>query len=76
MDKPKEDYRIESDPLGEVHVPAEALYGTQTKRALDNFQISSLRIHPSFVTAYAEIKKAAAEVNVRVGGLDGKIGQA
>jgi fumarate hydratase class II/aspartate ammonia-lyase len=76
MDKPRDDFRIESDPLGEVRVPAEALYGAQTKRALDNFQISSLRIHPSLLTAYAEIKKAAAEVNVRIGGLDHELGQA
>ena len=61
--------RVERDPLGEVSVPAEALYGVQTKRALDNFQISRLRIHPGLIIAFAEIKKAAAEANRQTGKL-------
>jgi aspartate ammonia-lyase len=51
-------------------VPADALYGIQTARALDTFQISSLRIHPALITAYGEIKKAAALANAELGGLD------
>ncbi|HEY0458445.1 MAG TPA: aspartate ammonia-lyase [Pyrinomonadaceae bacterium] len=68
--------RIERDPLGEKGVPADALYGIQTFRALENFQISALRIHPEFIRAYAEIKKAAAEANIETGKLESKIGKA
>lgn len=69
-------YRIERDPLGEKQIPADALYGVQTLRALENFQISRLRIHPEFITAYAEIKKAAAEANMQTGKLEKGIGKA
>jgi aspartate ammonia-lyase len=62
--------RIERDPLGEREVPADVLYGVQTLRARENFQISRHRIHPAFLTAYAEIKIAAAETNLRLGQLD------
>jgi aspartate ammonia-lyase len=72
--KPK--YRIEKDPLGEFQVPAGALFGVQTYRAINNFQISSSRIHPQFFTAYAEIKKAAALANMRTGKLEPKLGKA
>ena len=68
--------RLERDPLGEKRVPADALYGVQTARALENFRISRQRVHPLFITAYAEIKKAAAEANVRTSGLDPTIGDA
>jgi hypothetical protein len=43
MNRAEEQFRIERDPLGEARVPADALYGIQTKRALDNFRISRLR---------------------------------
>ena len=56
-------YRTERDPLGETAVPAEALYGGQTQRALENFQISNLKIHSELIVALAEIKKAAAAAN-------------
>jgi hypothetical protein len=46
--------RLETDSLGEVSGPAVALYGVQTQRALDNFRVSNLRIHPALVTAYAD----------------------
>src|SRR5215212_4607426 len=72
----KKSFRTERDPLGEVKVPAEALYGVQTLRALENFRISTLRIHPTFITAYAEIKKAAAEANMQTGKLEPKLGKA
>jgi aspartate ammonia-lyase len=49
--------------LGDVAVPAEALYGGQTQRALENFQISELKIHAELIVALAEIKKAAAAAN-------------
>jgi aspartate ammonia-lyase len=68
--------RTERDPLGEVQVPGAALYGVQTKRALDNFQISRLRIHPALITALAEIKKAAAQANREVGKLEPELSEA
>jgi len=69
-------FRIEKDPLGEKEIPVEALYGVQTLRALENFRISRLRIHPGFYIAYAEIKKAAAESNMELGKLTAKNGKA
>lgn len=68
--------RTEHDPLGEVRVPADALYGGQTERALANFQISRLRIHPSLIHAIVEIKKAAAEANQQLGKLPTEKSQA
>jgi fumarate hydratase class II len=53
--------------MGEVSVPADALYGAQTARALQNFPISGLRAHPAFVTATVQVKLAAARVNGRLG---------
>ena len=63
-------FRIERDPLGEKRVPHEALYGVQTVRALENFRISGLRIHPEFYRAYFQIKIAAAEANLETGKLE------
>src|SRR5919108_5747811 len=62
--------RIEHDSLGDVHVPADALYGAQTQRATQNFQISGLKPRPAFVWSMATIKRAAAEVNRDLGLLD------
>lgn len=76
MSKPDLAYRTERDPIGEVRVPAQVLYGVQTLRALDNFRISSLRVHPALITAYAEIKKAAAQTNVQTGALEPELGRA
>jgi aspartate ammonia-lyase len=67
--------RRELDPLGEKEVPAEAYYGIQTQRALENFPVSGLREHPDFIKAYVMIKKAAALTNMEVGFLDPKIGE-
>lgn len=75
MKQATQQFRIERDPMGEVKVPADALYGVQTQRALENFQISQLRINSSLIVAFAEIKKAAAWANVQVGKLDPKIGE-
>lgn len=65
-------FRVEQDALGTVAVPAAALYGGQTSRALGNFQISSLRIHPALLIGLAEIKLAAATANMTAGGLTKK----
>jgi fumarate hydratase, class II len=59
--------RVEKDSLGEMTVPADALYGAQTQRAVENFPISSLRFPRSFIAALGLIKKVAAETNVELG---------
>src|SRR5688572_33069475 len=64
--------RIEHDSLGDVHVPADALYGAQTQRAIENFQISGLKPRLAFIWSMAMIKSAAAEVNRDLGLLDGE----
>ena len=69
-------YRIERDSLGEVRVPADALYAAQTQRAVENFPISGLRPYPAFVWSMAVIKRAAAEVNRDLGLLDKKLADA
>ena len=61
------DYRIEHDTMGEMRVPADALYGAQTQRAVENFPISKLRFPRAFVRALGLIKSAAARVNGRLG---------
>ena len=61
--------RIETDLLGEKKIPAEALYGVQTMRAVENFQISGdlLSRHPNFIKGFAIVKLAAARANTDVG---------
>jgi aspartate ammonia-lyase len=63
--------RVERDLLGEKHVPAEAYYGVQTLRALENFQISNvgMNFYPEFVDAFAIVKLAAARANTKVGAM-------
>ena len=57
--------RIEHDLLGEKAIPAQALYGVQTARALENFQISNLKLsdYPELVDGYVYTKMAAARAN-------------
>lgn len=62
--------RIENDSLGEVAVPADAYYGAQTQRAVENFPISGLKPFPVFIQALGYIKLCAAEVHVALGLLD------
>jgi fumarate hydratase, class II len=62
-----EDVRIERDTMGEVAVPASALWGAQTQRAVDNFPISGVRVDPAVIRALAAVKAAAARVNARLG---------
>lgn len=68
--------RTERDSLGEMQIPANALYGAQTARAILNFPISGLRPHPLFVWATVAIKKAAATVNKELGELPPDIADA
>ena len=63
-------HRVERDSMGEVEVPREALFGAQTRRALDNFPISDLRKPRRFVQALGAIKLEAANVNHELGLLD------
>src|SRR5262244_1370851 len=57
--------RIEHDLLGDLPVPADAYYGVQTARALENFHISGveLRLYPNLIKAFAMVKMAAARAN-------------
>jgi fumarate hydratase class II len=67
-------YRIEKDSMGELQVPAGALYAAQTQRAVDNFPVSGIPLPQAFIQAVATIKKIAAQVNMDLGVLDSKIG--
>jgi fumarate hydratase, class II len=71
-----EQFRIEHDTMGEVRVPASALWGAQTQRAVENFPISGLPVDPDVVHALARIKASAARVNARLGVLDDKTANA
>lgn len=68
-------YRIEKDSMGELQVPADALYAAQTQRAVENFPVSGLPMPKAFIQAVATIKKVAAQVNMDLGVLDGRIGR-
>jgi aspartate ammonia-lyase len=68
--------RIEKDPLGQLPVPADALYGVQTLRAVQNFPISGLKPLPAFVDAVVRIKRAAAITHKETGRLDAKLADA
>ena len=68
--------RVERDPLGELRVPAEAYYGVQTQRAVENFPISGLTAPPPLVTATVLVKQACARANAALGRLDPAIAQA
>ena len=70
------DCRIEKDSMGEVRVPASALYGAQTQRAIDNFSIGRRPMPPAFIKAVALIKASAAEVNRDLGLLEKKAADA
>ena len=71
-------YRVESDLLGELQVPADAYYGVQTQRALNNFKISNTRMcdYPEYVVSIAYVKMAAAAANAELGVLDKNIADA
>ena len=60
-------YREEQDSMGTVRVPADAYYGAQTQRAIDNFPVSGLTLPLCFIRAVAMIKKYAAQVNCELG---------
>ncbi len=71
-----DDFRIEHDTMGEVRVPATALYAAQTQRAVENFPISGRPIDPDLIAALGRIKGAAAKANAQLGVLDPAIAEA
>ena len=71
-----QDTRIEHDSLGEKAVPAAALYGVQTQRAVENYPISGMHAHPAMIEATVLVKKAAALSNSETGRLDQHIADA
>jgi fumarate hydratase class II len=64
------EFRTEKDSLGEVRVPAQALYGAQTQRAVDNFHISGITLPGGFISSLGLIKAAAARANADLGLLE------
>jgi len=71
-----DEWRIEHDSMGEVRVPADALWRAQTQRAVENFPLSGLRIDAALVWALAAIKGAAATVNGELGVIDADVATA
>ena len=67
MNKSKNKFRIESDSMGEVKIPKDALYGPQTQRAIENFKISDLVMPKDFIISLLNIKIAAAKANFKLG---------
>jgi len=70
------EFRIERDSLGEMRVPANAYYGAQTARAVENFPISGLVFPRRFIYALGLIKRACAQANMELGDLEPRIGNA
>ena len=68
--------RVERDTLGEVRVPADALWGAQTQRAVENFPISGLHAFPAFIRATVRVKKASAMANAQAGRLPAELCEA
>ena len=68
--------RVERDSMGELEVPADALYGANTRRAELNFPISDLRFNRSFIRAIGQVKQSAAVVNLDLGQLDPELSRA
>ncbi len=71
-----EKFRREQDSIGEKEIPIDAYYGVQSMRAFENFKISGKKVHPEFVKAIIEVKKAAAITNGEAGAIDQKIATA
>ena len=68
-------FRVESDLLGELKVPADALYGVQTQRGINNYHISrkTMSMYPDFIIAIAYVKLAAVETNHTLGVINDEI---
>src|SRR2546421_12069633 len=72
LKEPRMATRIEKDTFGPIEVPADRLWGAQTQRSLMNFKISSEKMPPALIKALAQVKRAAAKVNLDLGVLDPK----
>jgi fumarate hydratase class II len=70
------DYRIERDTLGEMKVPADALWGASTQRAVENFPVSGIGFPRRFIRALGAIKMTAAQVNIKLDVVDERRGKA
>jgi fumarate hydratase class II len=70
------DYRTEKDSMGELQVPAYALYAAQTQRAVENFPVSGIPLPAEFIRAVALVKQGAAKVNIGLGLLPPDMGEA
>src|SRR3984885_14847613 len=68
--------RIERDSMGELQVPADALWGAQTQRAIENFPISGIKLPPAFIAALGLVKQAACRANAALGLLPPDLAQA
>ena len=73
MTETAEPFRIERDTMGEVRVPADALWRAQTQRAVENFPVSGRGLEPAHIRALARIKAAAAAVNAEFGVIDDEV---
>ena len=69
-------YRVERDSLGEVRIPANALWGAQTQRAIENFKISGIRFNRRFIAALGHVKRACARANQTLGLLESEVAEA
>jgi fumarate hydratase class II len=69
-------YRIERDSMGEMQVPADAYWGAQTQRAVENFPVSGIRFPDGFIRVLGMVKQAAAKANMELKLLDAKRGDA
>ena len=74
----EKNFRVEADLLGELKVPADALYGVQTQRGINNYHISrkTMRDYPDFIIANALVKMAAAQTNHSLGVISDEIASA
>jgi fumarate hydratase class II len=72
----RQEYRVESDSMGQVQVPASAYYGAQTQRAVQNFPISGLRFPREFIRSLGLVKGAAAKVNLELGLISPEVAEA
>src|SRR5262245_39106941 len=68
-------FRIERDTMGEMKVPADALYGASTARAIENFPVANQPVPAEMIHAFGYLKAACARANVELGKLDGKLAQ-
>lgn len=70
-----EEFRIEKDSMGEMRLPKKSLYGATTQRAVENFPVSGIRFGREFIRVLSVLKASCAEVNVKLGKLDKKLGE-